>query len=173
MKQTHVVAVREITGCIYDKFKGFSVADRLSFVRNSSLCFSCLSPRHLSNAFKSVHTCRYCKRSQNTLLHFERPKHVENPKIDDCSIPSLNQNISAAAALLAGNERAHVFLATAVILFLDKFGNQRQCRVVLDSGSQINFISKRLANLLQLPDKKNLFTSKWNGCETGSSSVVH
>ncbi|XP_050431415.1 uncharacterized protein LOC126839984 [Adelges cooleyi] len=133
-----------------DKFKGFSLAERLSFVRKESLCFNCLSPRHLSNACKSIYTCRYCNRSHNTLLHFEKPKDVAKPKADDGTVSSPNQS----TALLAGDGRAHVFLATAVIIVLDKFGNKCQCRVILDSGSQINFISKRLATLLQLPARK-------------------
>jgi len=53
----------------------------------------------------------------------------------------------------AQHENAHVFLATAIVLVTDNFGNKLKGRVILDSGSQINFISKKLVNLLQLPRK--------------------
>jgi len=48
-----------------------------------------------------------------------------------------------------------VFLSTALILAGDRFEKQKKCRAVLDSGSQVNFISGNLANKLQLQSKKS------------------
>lgn len=56
--------------------------------------------------------------------------------------------------MMAHHKCTHVFLATAIVLVTDNFGKQRECRAVLDSGSQVNFISKKITNLLMLPTKR-------------------
>lgn len=55
---------------------------------------------------------------------------------------------------MVGSEEGHVFLATASALVVDRHCKARKSCAVLGNGSQINFTSKGLANLLQLPLKK-------------------
>jgi len=69
----------------------------------------------------------------------------------------LNLLEAPRTAMMAHHECAHVFLANVSDshdLVSDKFRKQRECRVVLDNGSQVNFISRKPANLLMLPAKK-------------------
>jgi len=48
-------------------------------------------------------------------------------------------------------ESNYAFLATAVVIVKVRQGNYHKCRAVLDSGSQVNFISKKFQNVLNLP----------------------
>ncbi|XP_017483470.1 PREDICTED: uncharacterized protein LOC108372312 [Rhagoletis zephyria] len=50
---------------------------------------------------------------------------------------------------------SNVLLATAILSVKNRSGNFVPCRAILDSASQINFVTTRLANLLQLPLKQS------------------
>nr|CAH7757849.1 unnamed protein product [Callosobruchus chinensis] len=50
---------------------------------------------------------------------------------------------------VASNQQ--VLLSTAVVLVTDDTGKAHECRALLDSGSQSNFVTGRLADKLQLP----------------------
>jgi len=146
-----------------NKFKQLSVGDRVTFVRDSRLCFNCLNPNHMATVCRSTYSCRICKRNHNTLLHFEKSTsstervegQVQQVDAQKQSNSSQDSNISAAASFVDGSEQGYVFLSTALILAGDRSGNQKKCRAVLDSGSQVNFISGNLANKLQLQSKKS------------------
>ncbi|KAF0738583.1 Uncharacterized protein FWK35_00025854, partial [Aphis craccivora] len=69
-----------------------------------------------------------------------------------CLVTSITQ---PQISVLISNVTKHVFLTTAIVHVKVKFRRLRECRAVLDSGSQINFISKSLSNLLQLPGRKS------------------
>jgi len=144
-----------------EKFKDMSVTDRLTFIRKSGRCFNCLSSRHTSNICKSFYSCRKCKGKHNTLLHLERGRdqdkdnHVPTQPIKvKETVPETSPNTSASAAHISAAP-GHVFLATAIVHVQDKLGRLHECRAVLDSGSQINFVTKNLSNLLQLPRRKS------------------
>lgn len=143
-------------------FKELPVGERVTLVRNARLCFNCLSPSHMANVCKSTFNCRICKRRHHVLLHFEKSMDsvpLENKPLTsqehDNSTAKENLNTSTSTSLFVGSEQGYVFLATAVVLASDTFGNMKKCRVVLDSGSQVNFISKQLANKLQLRAKRS------------------
>jgi len=64
----------------------------------------------------------------------------------------------------------HVFLATAIVSVRDNLGVYRKCRAVMDSGSQVNFISKRFAKRLQLPSKRMMLPISGIGSSTTQST---
>ncbi|XP_030750174.1 uncharacterized protein LOC115877962 [Sitophilus oryzae] len=45
---------------------------------------------------------------------------------------------------------SQVMLPTAIVKVVDSFGNLRECRALLDSGAQSNFISEKMSKLLNL-----------------------
>lgn len=162
------------------KLKNMSTSERLTFVRNARLCFNCLSTSHKSNICNFTFSYFECKRRHNGLLHFNRAinsegaqkQNEEQPPELIQSLSSQISNTSSLTSLLVRTQKEYVFLPTALIMVLDKFGVQRNCKVVLDSGSQVNFISTKLQNVLQLsgekvilpvsgigPNHKNLHTS--------------
>ena len=56
-------------------FKGKSVGDRRSFVREHALCYTCLLAGHRVINCQSKPTCRRCNRKHNTVLNEDRPKN--------------------------------------------------------------------------------------------------
>jgi len=48
------------------------------------------------------------------------------------------------------------FLTTAVVTVWDSGGSYHKCQAVLDSGSQVNFISKGLSRVLGLKQRLNV-----------------
>lgn len=115
----------------------------------------------MSDACRSKYSCQKCRRPHKTLLHFE--DHVRNASIvaavpDDNKAKSDVKEVANAdqESLLVNQRNSHVFISTAVVLATDKFGNTRSCRTILDSRSQVNFISKGLYNKLQLPTRHSI-----------------
>jgi len=51
--------------------------------------------------------------------------------------------------------KEYVLLGTAIILVRNQCGTLIPCRAILDSASQLNFITSSLANQLQLRKKKS------------------
>lgn len=49
----------------------------------------------------------------------------------------------------------YVLLATAIVLVQNRFEEHIQCRAILDSASQLNFITTRFANQLQLKTRRS------------------
>lgn len=80
-------------------------------------------------------------------------KERNNKEVSQTITGSRSPEKTLKVSCSAQHENAHVFLATTIVLVTDNFGNKCKCRVILDSGSQINFISMKLVNLLQLPRK--------------------
>lgn len=141
--------VHRIYAC--DKFKELSVNDRLSIVRDTHLCFNCLSAYHTTKTCKSNGSCGECGLKHNTLLHFAQ--RVSN----DHKINTNEGESSSAGALSTtslSTRNRYAFLATAQVIVKDKNGMEFNCRAVLDSGAQVNFISKRLQNILKLSGER-------------------
>lgn len=67
-------------------------------------------------------------------------------------------------------EVTHVFLATAMVAIRDSLGIYRKRRAVLDSGLQVNLISKRFARQLQLPLKRTIMPISGIGASTTQST---
>lgn len=146
-----------------EDFKAVPLNARLSFVQGKGICFNCLSSGHMANTCRSTYRCRTCNRNHHSLLHFEKKEKTEEKEQLKGQQPDRGQIPSTSAILVSAPVPAeiarvnpHVFLATALVIVRDKNGRRRQCRAILDSGSQVNFVSKRYANLLQLTCKKSL-----------------
>ncbi|XP_050066248.1 uncharacterized protein LOC114132630 [Aphis gossypii] len=167
-----LVAAADIVSCHYctkphklfncEEFKAVPINTRLSFVQGKGICFNCLSTGHMANVCRSTYRCRTCNRNHHSLLHFEKKERTEEKKelqgqqSDKGQIPSTSGIlVSAPVPAETAMKNAHVFLATALITVRDKNGVRHQCRAILDSGSQVNFVSRKYANLLQLTCKRS------------------
>jgi hypothetical protein len=146
-----------------EQFNGLSVSERLQMARASQICFNCLSSGHMANTCRSTYRCRTCNRNHHSLLHFEKKEKTEEKEQLKGQQPDTGQTSSTSGILVSApvpaeitTGNSHVFLTTALVMVQDKNGGRRQCRAILDSDSQINFVSKRYANLLQLTCMKSL-----------------
>ncbi|XP_043502762.1 uncharacterized protein LOC122524512 [Polistes fuscatus] len=111
-----------------------SPKERFDLIRQKKLCLKCFGKAHTVNHC-SWGECKTCNKGHNTLLHFSEPHSAQ---------AQINSNLHTS------NISNQVILATALVRIEDKIGNFHTCRALLDSGSQSNFITRKLANHLGL-----------------------
>ncbi|XP_055605638.1 uncharacterized protein LOC129753814 [Uranotaenia lowii] len=151
-------------------FQGMPVSQRETTIRNNDLCRNCLARGHQARDCTSKYSCRQCKGRHHTLVCFKangkQPRRTpfvqEGGKSRDggnSSTPSTDQAVSNTAA----NERVssntgrvketRILLATAVVLIEGEGGVKCPARALLDSGSECNFMSEKLCQMLKVTRK--------------------
>ncbi|XP_065087718.1 uncharacterized protein LOC135709340 [Ochlerotatus camptorhynchus] len=141
------------------KFHQMSPAQRSEKVKELRICFNCLRPGHRAIDCSSKKTCSRCQRRHHTLLHEEADSNTVEvaPTIQNeepaCQTSSENhsesQRVTETVASCNHSKAAKtVMLMTAVVRIKDSRGWTTPCRVLLDSGSQVNFLSKPMADRL-------------------------
>ncbi|XP_036320855.1 uncharacterized protein LOC118735292 [Rhagoletis pomonella] len=108
-------------------------------------------------------SCRACQSKHHTLLHFERSTaSLINSQAEASSAATVQSNAMTASLSVSPSAPVSpsdaVFLATAVVLVKNRAGSFVPCRALLDSGSQLHFVTTRLANQLQLVKAKSSAT---------------
>ncbi|KAK9509896.1 hypothetical protein O3M35_004787 [Rhynocoris fuscipes] len=127
---------------------------RLRKVKELQLCVNCLKS-HKGDCF-SKHSCKICGEKHNTLLH------QDNIRKDTSDPEKPSTSAAQAVCNFSNNSRNKfkVLLSTSIVRIKDKFGNFIGCRAVLDSGSQLSFITKQLSNKLGLEKHKSFVSVK-------------
>ncbi|XP_037924354.1 uncharacterized protein LOC119660048 [Hermetia illucens] len=137
-------------------FLRLSPTDRFHHLRKHKLCINCLKGGHFASSCSS-RGCTKCSKKHNTLVHF---KPREETSSDD-QTHNLEKIASSRKPSKAASEKAtltavsnesdgldcYVFLSTALV----NDGTTVSCRVILDSGSQVNIVSERLLRKLNMP----------------------
>nr|XP_012135784.1 PREDICTED: uncharacterized protein LOC105661897 [Megachile rotundata] len=139
-----------------DQFLKLSVEDRIQAVLAAKLCINCLRPGHAyNNCFFSK--CKKCHGKHNTLLHRDLVSNKESVTIDSFSstvVPSTSKSPESTPVSLSARVPSEVLLSTTLISIRAYQGKYQQCRVLLDSASQINLITVELASRLNLHKTK-------------------
>lgn len=150
--------------------------EKYNELRKLRLCTNCLRSGHQKYDCKSGN-CRKCSRKHNTLLHIDSQnsndkKSVTEPKQD----VNHNSPVSSEQILTTHNITNHsinktkvqqVLLSTATILLPDQTGQLYKFTALLDGGSQSNFITERVCEILKLKRQNiNIPISTINSCTT-------
>ncbi|XP_055623657.1 uncharacterized protein LOC129767065 [Toxorhynchites rutilus septentrionalis] len=160
------------------KFNRFSHTERQQFVSSKRLCNNCLRKDHIARNCPSSFNCKVCNRRHHTLLHAstaEGTKKASN-SVDSSASQSYVAPISQPSTSHAADSQQtsvtateimpvvnctpvhqsneNVFLLTAVIKIVDAYGQEHLARALLDSASQPNLISQRMAQILKLKRNK-------------------
>lgn len=125
---------------------------RTEQAKQQKLCLNCLSKGHVCAQCTSKYSCRFCKQRHHSLLHKHTETQAKEPQpTSTSSSVSTHGTFQPNPKPTVGN----VILATALILVRDSEGKYQLGRALLDSCSQVNFISEALCNSLHLRKSKN------------------
>nr|CAH7749572.1 unnamed protein product [Callosobruchus chinensis] len=145
---------------------------RLREVNKMKRCTNCLRRGHSKSDCRSQ-GCKKCNGRHNTLLHDDNLRNppatsgvarsgcqngsnsqIQGSDSDDSIVHGNNDDNSVQSAGLAVNHcrnlEPQILLSTANILIKDGSNRWHECRALLDSGSQPNFITTRLMSQLRL-----------------------
>ncbi|XP_055686927.1 uncharacterized protein LOC129792164 [Lutzomyia longipalpis] len=126
------------------------------------MCQNCLSDTHATTDC-SYSLCKQCNQKHNTLLHeafgSPLPSGSQSTGVD-------SSTGTVCCANVMGDSSLHVLLATAQVKLLDDDNNEHSCRVLLDAGSQFNFITTHWVQRLRLKMNPAEFIIKGIGSVT-------
>lgn len=157
------------------EFLAFPVSQRISEIRKRKICLSCLRTTSHVSSKCPLDSCKTCKARHNTLLHptanaaepLDRDLHEGEASSTTTSVAASVTHASISAGAKC------VILSTALVHVYDKRGVRRPGRVLLDCGSQVNFVSKRFLDVLGLtPHPLDISISGINNTATNSSQTV-
>lgn len=157
-------------------FLALQVPQRIAEIRSRKICLNCLrSSTHISNRCTSG-GCKVCQAKHNTLLHVTTaPQQAPNPS-DSSGKGNENPKSASPPAVVATHAaggRGGVMLSTAMAHARDHRGVLRPCRILLDCGSQANFISKGFMTRLGLaPRSLSVTISGVNGTVATATQAV-
>ncbi|XP_070527718.1 uncharacterized protein [Cardiocondyla obscurior] len=161
-------------------FGALSANQRIAEIRKRNLCLNCLRSSTHRAAQCPLAGCRSCSLKHNTLLHLPT-RGIDGATGGTSVAPAGSAGPSASSgemtALLAretvGGSRAHVFLSTAIIHVIDNNNTRKPAPVLLDSGSQANFVTKKFISTLNVNiQPANISISGMGRMTTRSSRVT-
>ncbi|CAI6372727.1 unnamed protein product [Macrosiphum euphorbiae] len=131
-----------------------SIAERKNAVAAAKLCYNCLNYGHQIKDCR-LSSCPKCNKRHNSKLHEDTPS---NNLLAESNCAEIDTSGSAPSSVfLAGatngqnsDVKFNVMLSTSIIMVQDPAGNWHKCRAILDSGSQLNFITNECARRLKL-----------------------
>ncbi|KAM8718573.1 hypothetical protein ACLKA7_001303 [Drosophila subpalustris] len=126
------------------KFKELTPMQRYQEVKKRALCLICFSKRHITKSCDSQR-CTTCNKPHHDLLHRNVAEGVGNGMHNGQTQQGSN---FLHSSLLA--KPSVSLLATAVVLIKGQDGSYHSCRCVLDSGSQVNFLTSKIVSELDL-----------------------
>ncbi|XP_054745898.1 uncharacterized protein LOC129250288 [Anastrepha obliqua] len=112
----------------------------------------------IADRFKEVKRCKHCARSHHSLLHRAPTSNkMQSVSLPTSSLEQPTQPVSTAAAHTHQEKspQDQVILATAVVLIRDASGCFQLGRALLDSCSQVNFITEEFSRKLRLPRERH------------------
>nr|CAI5820879.1 unnamed protein product [Callosobruchus analis] len=139
-----------------EDFLNLEPEKRLKEVEKPKLCLNCLQAGHTRQNCNSG-TCRKCNKKHNTLLHTDAQSSGDT-KPQESSKTSERQtngseiaqvNLSTTLVCSKAHQQHQILLSTAAV---DVTRNGRCCtrRALLDTGSELNFITEDTCRLLQV-----------------------
>ncbi|XP_055632973.1 uncharacterized protein LOC129773401 [Toxorhynchites rutilus septentrionalis] len=136
-----------------------SIHERIAKVKSINACYNCLRKGHHVHACSSERTCSKCSKKHHTLLHLDQfttpPLSVHQPisypeNIDISLEPESQFNQVNTSCFSISKVTKQALLLTATVNILDRYGNPHMHRALLDSGSQVNFLTESVARTLDL-----------------------
>lgn len=164
------------------RFKDLDVPTRFENVKKFGLCINCLAKGHQVTNCPSSFKCKHCSRSHHTMLHRSQlDQGPSSPEPTPSTSRAAATDISASVHAHMESSSPHVLLATAMVLVRDNSGSYKLGRALLDSCSQLNFVTDEFAQRLNLQRVKksvevssigNSSTKVKHNCSTNIKSRI-
>lgn len=137
-----------------DVFLKMNVEQRIREAKTKRLCLNCFKTNHITYKCLAAKRCNKCHKKHNTLVHADQPAP---PQTTSHPLQSANQTEDATTpqtltnnSCLTSSNNSIVLLSTAIVHIKDTSGVKHECRILLDSGSQSNFITTAMAKKMGL-----------------------
>ena len=143
------------------QFVDMPIQKMYEFVKKAAICHNCFYFNHRTiDCRKSP--CRKCQKRQDSLLHFnsEIKEQETSSSLTSTVLVSYHSQLPA-----------QVVLGTELVEILDRKGQYRPCRALLDSCSQCNCITNRFASFLGLSKKR--LDIQLNGVDNLSTKFIY
>ena len=132
-------------------FLALPVTTRRERARELNWCLNCLGSGHSSKKCPSKWVCRQCQQRHHSLMHFDTG--VIEISVEPLPFTYSATHISTPQTILNTRMQSTVLISTVMLNNLDSSGIEHQARILLDSGTQYNFIAGELAQRLRLSRK--------------------
>lgn len=131
------------------KFRDMALLDRRQLISTLRLCFNCLNFGHQVSACR-LSACPKCGKKHNSRLHEDHHADTSTGTNANTSSSADERTVLYTETIKPEepNSAMNVMLATSFVVVNDKTGQPHKCRVVLDSGSQLNFVTNDCAKRL-------------------------
>ncbi|XP_077272766.1 uncharacterized protein LOC143903178 [Temnothorax americanus] len=155
------------------QFMKKSPSQRLEMVKRFNRCLNYLSSKHAAQSCTSKYACRTCQKKHHSMLHVDAASSSLNSSENVILVPSTTQSDandappSTAVALFSKSDthaRSPVLLATARVEIRSPSGRTCVARALLDQGSEVTFITGRLAQVLKMRRIKMPISISAVGC---------
>ncbi|XP_065082433.1 uncharacterized protein LOC135704851 [Ochlerotatus camptorhynchus] len=177
-----------------ENFKKMNVSDKYNMLKKSGCCFNCLQKGHRTNGCTSTHNCRECGKRHHTSLHISEGSssksadsiaatqcttsddaHPPRKESNSCNLVEASRSGTATTLCASvGSPVKQTLLSTAVVQIRGSNSAVYPCRILLDSASQVHFVTERFVNLVA-PKKEpvDYTVSGLNGTNTRLRHRVH
>jgi hypothetical protein len=139
-----------ISSCF--QFKKCEPDERRRSAERLKLCFLCLSSNHrVSECRRTDLVCTFCQKKHNSLLHFDVCKESVERRDNEGSKVSVSPEPSVSLSVKNKHDMlCHMsLLPTALGYVVDGSGSSHQCRILMDIGSQKNYVTAEFVNRLE------------------------
>ncbi|XP_011881006.1 PREDICTED: uncharacterized protein LOC105569270, partial [Vollenhovia emeryi] len=139
------------------KFLSKSSIQRRELIKRTNRCYNCLSAKHTVSECTSTFTCRMCQQKHHTLLHNDSVSSSSATQATDQSggtAPSGDSStasqVTAMTSTTVAADPMPVLLATAEVTVRSRNRQTEAVRALIDQGSEVTFMSEKLAQLLRV-----------------------
>lgn len=149
------------------KFKNAQLTERKSFINKAQLCTFCLSSKHTVDKCTSPYSgCTRCTQKHHALLHSDESPNTNNQAAPLSAANHSNVNWGEYNCHAARSEQETVLLSTAVINVITPTGDVKPCRILLDSGSEKNFVTSEFLQDLNICSNNSNWQVAGVGCKS-------
>lgn len=144
-------------------FTKLPAGQRIAEVKKRKLCINCMKSKSHQAKQCTSSSCRTCGSKHNTLLHMAKRDNNEDSNVKDAAnkeaqstkeTPGSSNASAVVTHSLSTIDKNYILLSTALVNVVDAAGNKISCRVLLDSGSQANLITRDFVSKLRIKTKQ-------------------